>query len=246
MTSKNKPSPPALFLNWDTAFFSKRIGRLLTHNLHENEAVEVDKWAARNNIDCLYYLAEGIDPNSSAAAENHGFHLVDLRVTFHVDLARWNMGEQAINRIRFAKESDLPQLREMTRHNHQISRFFADEHFELEKCMQLYEVWIERDFNATDHLLWVWDENDQPVAYTSVHLKPGGQSAEIGLVGVHPDFRGRGMGQGLQTWVLSHLKGLGVNTVEVATQGRNINAQNLYQKCGYKLKSINLWYHKWF
>jgi dTDP-4-amino-4,6-dideoxy-D-galactose acyltransferase len=237
---------PAEFLPWDTNFFNHRIGRVFSHNLSETEADQVDAWALNNDIDCIYYLAEGIDHTSSIAAENHHYHQVDLRVTYHIDLSGSEEFDININHVREAKEADLPQLREMTRHNHQISRFFADDHFEREKCMQLYEIWIERDFHAQDHLLWVWADKDRPVGYTSVHLKKNDNTAEIGLVGVHPEFRGRGMGKDLQLWVLMNLKNMNINSVEVATQGRNVYAQNLYQKCGYRVKSINLWYHKWY
>jgi dTDP-4-amino-4,6-dideoxy-D-galactose acyltransferase len=237
---------PAEFLAWDTDFFGHRIGRVLTHNLSENEADRVDAWAFANKIDCVYYLAEGIDHTSCIAAENHHYHQVDLRVTYHIDLSRLDLTDMKISHVREAKESDIPQLRDMTRYNHQISRFFADDHFEREKCMRLYEIWIERDFHAQDHLLWVWADQDRPVGYTSVHMKKADNIAEIGLVGVHPDFRGRGMGKDLQLWVLMNLKKMEFDSVEVATQGRNIYAHNLYQKCGYRLKSINLWYHKWF
>jgi len=241
-----KQVSPAVFLEWDTAFFGKRIGRVLTHNLKETEADEVDAWAFEHKMDCIYYLADGSDHSSYRAAENHQYHHVDLRVTFHMDLTRWVHDEINFQQIRQAKEEDIPQLQQMTRYNHQISRFFADDHFDREKCMNLYEVWIERDLRTKEHGLWVWEENDRPIGYTSVQYMKTEYAAEIGLVGVHPDFRGRGIGLALQLWVLQFFNKSGVKSVEVVTQGRNISAQNLYQKCGYRLKSIDLWYHKWY
>ena len=240
------PNDPALFLDWDSAFFNRRIGKVQTHSLTKQDFEAVDAWANSHRIDCVYYLADGSDLHSSVEAENNGYHLVDLRVTYQINIARSTLSAPATDSIREAKEDDLPQVRHMTRDNHQISRFFADQHFDREKCMELYEVWIERDFRARDHFLWVWDENGQPVGYTSASLNPVDHTAEIGLVGVHPDWRGRGMGLDLQRWVLMQLKTLGAINVEVVTQGRNINAQNLYQQSGYRLKSINLWYHKWY
>jgi dTDP-4-amino-4,6-dideoxy-D-galactose acyltransferase len=38
----------------------------------------------------------------------------------------------------------------------------------------------------------------------------------------------------------------GVTEVTVVTQGRNIEAQRLYQKCGFLSRAIYYWYHKWF
>ena len=121
-----------------------------------------------------------------------------------------------------------------------------DGHFDVEKCKELYEVWIDRDFQEKDYYLWVWDENNQPIAYTSARLDPNFKSGLLGLVGVHENFQGKGIGVKLQNWILLRLKELGAEHVEVVTQGRNINGQYLYQKSGYRLKSIDLWYHKWF
>ncbi|MBA4384150.1 MAG: hypothetical protein C0410_05390 [Anaerolinea sp.] len=237
---------PAILLDWDSVFFNKRIGKVRTHVLSQMNAEAVDEWAKTHQVDCVYYLAEGSNLVSSAAAENNGYHLVDLRVTYEIDLTRIALTAPATDRVRLAKESDLSTVRQMTRENHQISRFFADERFDREKSMELYEVWIEKDFRDKDHFLWVWDENDQPVAYTSASLNSSDHTAEIGLVGVHPEWRGRGLGLDFQIWVLTQLKALGTNHVEVVTQGRNNNAQNLYQRSGYRLKSTDLWYHKWY
>jgi RimJ/RimL family protein N-acetyltransferase len=38
----------------------------------------------------------------------------------------------------------------------------------------------------------------------------------------------------------------GMDSMEVVTQGRNVAAQRLYQKCGFATKEVQLWYHHWF
>jgi ribosomal protein S18 acetylase RimI-like enzyme len=38
----------------------------------------------------------------------------------------------------------------------------------------------------------------------------------------------------------------GVEEVSVVTQGRNIGAQRLYQKCGFLTGSVGYWFHRWF
>ena len=42
-----------------------------------------------------------------------------------------------------------------------------------------------------------------------------------------------------------YLKKEKIKNIEVVTQGRNIVAQKLYQKNGFKTKKTELWYHKW-
>lgn len=237
--------PPAVFLQWDSEFFQKRIGRVTSGNLSDSDAHRVDVWAVEQCMDCVYYLADGGQSTSALAAENHGFHLMDLRVTYQIELKNMRSDLQKIS-IRQATANDLPVIKQMASEFHGISRFFADEHFERLKCKKLYELWIERDFIDPDRYLWVSEDQGQITGYTSASINESKQIAEIGLVGVNPQWRGQGVGFNLQLGVMQQLESLGVDHVEVVTQGRNINAQNLYSKSGYILKSIDLWYHKWY
>ncbi len=236
-------SEVARFLDWDSRFFGKRIARVQSRCLTPEEAESVDLWCRKQHIDCVYYLAEGAKAASAEQAERHGFHLVDLRVTFNRDLMS-GLPTAVYEGLREAGEGDLVQLKKMTHENHTISRFFADTHFDPKRSAEMYEVWIENDLRRENGQLWVKVVNDLAVAYTSVSLH--GQSAEIGLVGVDSGHRRKGYGAEVVNWTLQRLAEAGMKNVEVVTQGRNVAAQVLYEKCGFVTKSIDLWYHKWF
>ncbi len=242
---ENKEAP-VIFLQWDSDFFHKRIARVTSKHLDVDELARVNQWAVEHQVDCLYYLADGSQDSSPWQAEKDGYHLMDLRVTFAIDLERVNLEEDSPMKIELASATDLPEVKRMAGEFHGLSRFFADPHFDRELCKKMYEVWIERDASQPDRFLWVSRQDDGLVGYTSASINHGAQTAEIGLVGVNPDFRGQGSGRKIQLAVLRELKQLGVRQVEVVTQGRNIAAQNLYAKSGYGIKSIDLWYHKWF
>lgn len=237
---------PAVYLEWDSAFFQKRIGRVNSSNMSHQNADAVDVWAIKNHIDCVYYLADGLELTFARAAESHNYHLMDLRVTFNIDLRYTKIESLKDTKIRPAVQGDIAELKRMASEYHEISRFFADDHFERSKCRELYELWIERDFKEANRFLWVYEEQGKIAGYTSATIDLRDKKAYIGLVGVNPQFRGHGIGLHLQLEVANQLRQLGVNNVEVVTQGRNIIAQNLYQKSGYCLQSIDLWYHKWY
>lgn len=237
---------PVEFLEWDSQFFEKRIGRVVTSNMTQDESLIIDDWAKENQIDCLYYLAEGKYQESSYVAEERGFHLVDLRVSLQLDLQTSKLIKPETSQIRMAREDDLDAIKAMASDNHQISRFFADRHFDRKKCQELYATWLERDFQDQNHFLWVWEEEGKPIAYMSAKWNPDDRSGDNGLEGVLPQWRGRGIGKALQLWFLNHFKELGINKVNLVTQGRNIVAQNTFQHLGYRLMSIDLWYHKWY
>ncbi len=236
---------PVEFLEWDSNFFGKRTARITSGSLASDEAVAVIQWARQERIDCLYYLASGLETNSTTAAEINGFHFVDLRVTFVKDLRKPEKTFVPQWHIRRAEESDLITLKEMARNAFQFSRFKVDGHFDPRKADEMYEVWIENDLRLQGHDVWVIDVESNLAAFTSVSSKAGTQ-AQIGLVGTRPAWRGKGLSLELQRFISEEMRQIGFEQVEVVTQGRNIPAQNLYQRAGYFVRSIDLWYHKWF
>lgn len=233
------------YLDWDSTFFGRRIGRITNNNLTEGQAQEIIDWAAYEKIECLYYLASGLEKQSTLAAEKKDFHFVDLRVTFKKDLTKPEKPFIPEWHIRRAVEEDLVTLKGMAKDAFQLSRFHVDGNFNQAKADEMYEVWIENDLKTKGHDVWVIDVEGQLGAYSSVSVKGDGK-AQIGLVGTQPAWRGKGLSLELQRFISHELREEGIEEVEVVTQGRNIPAQNLYQKSGYYVRSIDLWYHKWF
>lgn len=242
----NQSLEPVQFLEWDSKFFGVRIGRVLSRNLTDQEMARVETWASDHDVDCLYYLADGSRSESSRVAEANGFLLMDLRITFSISLQKNKIEQPAAIGFREANPGDLAVLMKMAGEYHQISRFFADENFSREKSQKLYGLWLQRDLQEEDHFLWLIDKRGQIIGYTSASIEKNARRAEIGLVGVNSEYRGQGIGLDLQQSVLKELRLRGAREVDVVTQGRNIAAQNLYIKSGYHLKSVDLWFHKWY
>jgi len=66
------------------------------------------------------------------------------------------------------------------------------------------------------------------------------------LFGIDSRFQNRGMGKTLLKDAVAWLEERGAKQVTVVTQGRNIKGLRLYQKCGFAIHSVKLWYHRWF
>jgi dTDP-4-amino-4,6-dideoxy-D-galactose acyltransferase len=236
---------PVEYLEWDSTFFNKRIARLTTHCLTEEDVKKIFLWAREEKIDCLYYLADGKEMNSTGAAEKNGFHFVDLRVTMIKDLKKPEKPFIPNWHIRRAVEDDLDLLKTTSKNVFHLSRFRADEHFDQVKADKMYEVWIENDLRLKGHDVWVIDVEGHLASFTSVAINPDGR-AQLGLAGTQKEWRGKGLSLEIQRFIGEELRNRGVEELEVVTQGRNIPAQNLFQRSGYYMRSIDLWYHKWF
>jgi dTDP-4-amino-4,6-dideoxy-D-galactose acyltransferase len=239
MTTPLSPfAEPAEFLEWDSAFFGRRIARMRGDSL--NEAGAVLEWCAANRIECLYFLGVP-DAATIAEAERHAFSFVDIRVTYERDLAPL---PEAPAGIREATAGDVERLKQITGRNFIDSRFYSDSHFDRAQCDALYAAWIEHSCDGYANRVLVASRDGEVAGYVTCNL--AGDTGNIGLIAVDPAAHGQGLGRGLVIAALHYFAAEGMTRSTVVTQGRNIASQRLYQRCGYLLKSTQLWYHRWF
>lgn len=237
------------FLPWDTDFFGFRIARVKENYITEQSVKDILEWIKNNSIDCLYFLAGFNDPKTIELAHIHDFQLVDIRVTFECDLEKQineKIKEAPANNvfIRPAQVGDISKLESIARTSYDSTRFHFDENFPKEKSDTLYEIWIRRSCEGYADQVLVAEVENQAAGYITLKLL-GNRQAQIGLIGVSDKVRGQGIGKSLIyaafDWSRLHL----VDSMFVVTQGRNIIGQNLYQKCGFTTKAVQIWYHKW-
>lgn len=234
------------YLEWDSQFFGVRIARALATRLDEKLAAELQLWCSAERIECLYFLADSSDQRTAMLAQEIGFRFVDVKVTLVGAGVDVDSGEHgAAFTVRRAEDSDIPALRAIARNAHRDSRFYYDGHFPREKCDELYETWIEKSVRGWAAHAMVADGGGGPEGYLTCNLRQGGEG-EIGLVGVAEAARGRGVGTRLVTHSLQWFARNKAKTVSVVTQGRNVSAQRLYQKCGFVSQSVGIWFHRWF
>lgn len=233
-------SEPARFLSWDSEFFGVRIARVVADALTPVTLAALMEWRRAQAVDCLYFLA---DPNQTASlrlVEQNGFYLTDVRVL--LDCGSESVGPIPAG-VRPFQEDDRAVLRAIARASHHDSRFYYDGHFPVERCDDLYDTWIDRSVDGFADATLVADVDGHAVGYVTCHREEG--EGRIGLVGVHPAFQGRLLGQALVKAALNWFLVAGFERVSVVTQGRNTRAQRLYQRCGFLTRSLQLWYHWW-
>jgi dTDP-4-amino-4,6-dideoxy-D-galactose acyltransferase len=232
----------ATLLDWDSEFWGAPIGRVEGGVLDQKRLRAVDEWAAANGVACLYFLADSSDASSSHVAEEGGFRLMDLRV----ELQRPTAGDETTGELRQATPADVDALRAIARASHGVTRFYADPHFPDDRCDDLYDTWITRSLEGWADGVLVAEVDGRPVGYVSCHLDPGGRAGSIGLIAVDEAARGGGVGGTLSRGAVAWCRARGAQEMSVVTQGRNAAALRTFQRAGFLVDSIGLWFHKWY
>jgi dTDP-4-amino-4,6-dideoxy-D-galactose acyltransferase len=232
-------------LTWDTDFFGFPVARVRAGALNPALVGQIDEWCSAHQTKLLYYLADD-DPPSWASAAEAGFRLVDLRVELVLDRTWPRLPPSLPNvDLREAVPDDLEALLPIAATVHTDSRFFTDERISRDKAHEMFAFWLRRSVErAIADVVFVADVDGRAVAYLSAKCANG--VGNIGLVGVGEAARGRGVGLSLVQRAIEWFSAQGANEVTVVTQGRNIMAQRVYQRCGFLTRSTRLWFHRWY
>jgi len=232
------------FLAWDTEFFGFRVARVIGDTLTTAKAAAIDRWCLQQGIRCLYFFSRPDDPETSAVAESHTYHLVDVRITFHCPHP--SSSGQSADVVRSASASDIEQLLALARANSGDSRFSFDVRFPKDAGARLHERWIENNWREEMSAIFVVGPPGRPLGYISCETSLGQTFGRIGLLGVAPEARNGGVGMALVRHALGWFARQGCEQVKVVTQARNVVAQRLYQRAGFLTDQVRLCYHKWF
>ena len=235
------------FLDWDSTFFGVRIAQIEAQHLTDESVEQVFEWCREQEIRCLYFLCTADDDQSVMLAEQHGFHLVDVRIEFSYRVPA--SGERASpigsHIVRLFQESDLAKLQQIVKGAYETTRFYYDHNFSREQVAALYQEWITKSCRGFAAAVLVTEHKGEATGFVTCHLDTA-RTGRIGLLGVGVDVRGTGLGRLLLQTAQGYFRGQGVTEVSVVTQGRNLAAQRLYQANGFRASKLQLWYHKWF
>jgi mycothiol synthase len=99
--------------------------------------------------------------------------------------------------------------------------------------------------NVPDGILFITDDG-APAAYNWTHRNENshGVVGFIGMTGVHPSYRGTGLGTAVVVAGLEYLRSEGIATVELEVDSQNPPARDLYLKLGFQRVHRTVWYEK--
>lgn len=106
---------------------------------------------------------------------------------------------------------------------------------------------VRLDRVTPEGILFITD-NGRAAAYNWTMISSNHNKATgfISMTGVHPDYRGKGLGRAIVAAGMQYLKGQGVDSIELEVDSDNAPARELYLKLGFKKVHETLWYEKNF
>src|SRR5262249_55883554 len=231
-------------LDWDSAFFGVPIGQGRAETAADVEAIDV--WAQRENLRCIYLLVSGGRVEVTQTAEAKGVAFAGTRVTLWRDLSMETprVGDHGPITVRSPRLADVDTLEQIAATSHRDTRFYVDRNFPRELCDRLYRVWIRRSCDGWANQVLVADIDGRPGGYLSLHLRSE-REAIIGLVGVAADARRIGIGCALVDAAFRWCRERSVIRLNVATPAQNVAGLRLYQRMGFLVSDVDLWFHKW-
>lgn len=231
LTSRSALKPSAELLTWDTEFWGTRIGK--------GGSADLDQWAKDNTIGCMCLLFDANDVIGIARAQKTGAWFTDIRVK----LERPTAAVAAVARP--FKHKEVDKLAAISRTAFRgVTRFYADPMFPNERCDDLYEQWLLSSCNGWAAQVLVVESSDAPVGFVTIHVDD--DVASIGLIAVDGELRGCGAGQDLTNGAVNWAYQQGIPRMTVVTQGRNLAAQRVFQRCGFITSKVDVWMHRWY
>ena len=235
------------YLPWDSRHFGFRIARAALRRIDIDSNRDLEAACRDQGIKCLYFLADAGDQSTINTLQTGGFEFVDIRLTLAGNVSEIpKISHSGKVCYRNGRESDLNALLPIAESCFVSSRFFVDRRFGHAKASRMFQIWLEKSLTTeyADAVV-VAEMAGRAVGFVTCHLQKTGE-ANIGLVGLADSARGMGCAGGMLGHAADWLSERGIVGLNVVTQGRNVSAQRLYQRCGMLTRSVELWFHKWF
>jgi len=239
-------TPDWELLAWDSAHFGFATARIRGDLSAEALAGTLE--AMRQAGVRLGYLSVPIDQAPvQAAALQLGARCVDRRTTYAGSvagiLAATTSGADDAGIVE-AHGPLTASLRGLALEAGAFSRFRVDPEFPRAAFELLYSHWMERSLQRElAAAVFVAADGADPIGVVTVGEKGG--RAEIGLIAVAERGRGQGRAQGLVRRAALWARDAGLSSAQVITQGDNLAACRLYERCGYSVESVQAVFHFW-
>ena len=228
-------------LDWDTKFFSFKVAQLTANKFYKLDFKKKLKLLKKKKINLLQYKCDIHDLKNINAAQKNSFKYVDLRIQYKKKI-KLNIDNKKYL-ISIAQKKDILTLKKKFAPRFNFTRYYTDGNFKKNKILEFYKNWIERSVKGQfDNYTLLMKEKNKIIGFCTL-TEISNNTAIIGLISVvkNQNHYGLNLIKGVENFLF--LKG--IKKFYVVTQGRNYQAQKLYDKCFFKIDKVECYYHLW-
>ncbi len=239
-------SIPYEILKWDSNFFGFTVCRINDPNLSSDKLAEVLKLLHSLEIDLIYYASkENKLKDLEGISAFYDIKLVDKKTTF---------AKNKINSISNFNHSGIiseykenypeKKLIQLAIESGVYSRFNLDKRIGSKKYQDLYSLWIiDSVSKKIAKEVLVFRVENKIAGFVTLGEK--NKRGDIGIIAVDSFCRGKGIGKSLMFTAENWFNEKQYTSIQVVTQGENIQACRLYESCGYIIEKVEYFYHIW-
>ena len=96
-----------------------------------------------------------------------------------------------------------------------------------------------------DDILLVLDGNTT-IGFNWTRLEHGDQATQgwIGMMGAHPEYRGKGLGTSIMRAGVQYLRNSGASRIDLTVDSLNPSAHRIYRAGGFRRRAVTVWYER--
>jgi dTDP-4-amino-4,6-dideoxy-D-galactose acyltransferase len=219
--------------DWDSAFFGYKVGKL---EIKDNALIDAAFIKASKHK--LIYLFSK-HPISKSQYIDIPNKVADIKLI----LEKKEINNQTID----SNLQWIPQLSDrllnLAFQSGEYSRFKLDDQFKHKEFERMYTTWVTKAIENKDGKVLGYYRDNLLVGFITLSKK--NQSADIGLIAVDQEYRGKGIGKKLLEAADAFAVEKGLDKVLVNTQQANQSALNFYLNNCYKIIEKTYIYHIW-
>ena len=223
-------------LDWDSVFFGYPVGRL---DLDSNNLLNLKEFVDQSaGFKLIYILSKTALKDLPKSCQ-----LVDKKATFKRKTSKTEIPGDVAN-LKSYVGSITNELIGLTLQSGVYSRFRTDKNFKNNEYERLYTKWITESVNKNYAFnVLVYEADKTLLGFVTLGEKNG--IADIGLVAVSEQARGKRIGTLLVKYAIHESYTLGYQEIQVVTQMENVAAIKLYKNTGFTLYDLRFVYHYW-
>ena len=226
-------------LEWDSAFFGRRVFRLQVEDAADTEELVGRLCALPADVAYVFVPAAFAGPARDPLTRAGGV-CYDHKVTYvKRSLTGERLAEDACIGL---TRAFTPALERLAHASGWRSRFFLDPKFRP-AFKALYSKWLDNACRSADDKVLVARLEGVEAGMTTLSIRDG--KGRIGLVAVAEAFRGQQVGHRLMRACDRLLLKSGAQACEVVTQNDNVAACRLYEASGYVRSEESEVWHVW-